>query len=83
MYAQNTKADVSAAVRRELARQQEVSQKRLSASLKQLAQVRKLVAPKAKAANVTVSEAPLAAVNAAKSDAAAATAEFPRIAQVM
>ena len=72
----------SESIRKELLRRQESAQRRYVNAIKQLAQLRKLVSPKTKAAGVKVSEDPLLAANATEPDVAAAAA-FPRIAQVI
>jgi hypothetical protein len=62
------------AVRKELMKRQESAQRRYVDAIKQLAQLRKLVSPKAKAVNVKVTEDPLGATVAAP---------FPRIARII
>jgi hypothetical protein len=71
----------SEAFRKELMKRQESAQRRYVEGIKQLAQVRKLVSPKAGTVNANASEDPLVAVKATESDASAAT--FPRIARVV
>ena len=73
----------SESVRKELLKRQESVQRRYVEAIKQLAQVRKLVSPKARAVNVKVSEDRLLAANAAGSEATAAATGFPRIARVV
>ena len=72
----------SESIRKELLKRQESAQRRYVNAIKQLAQLRKLVSPKARAVSVTASEDPLLAANATEPDVAAA-APFPRIAQVI
>ena len=72
----------SEAIRKELVKRQESAQRRYVEAIKQLAQLRKLVMPKAKTSNVRASEDPLVAAEATEVDATAA-APFPRIAQVI
>ena len=63
-------------------KRQESAQRRYVNAIKQLAQLRKLVSPKASGVNVKTSEDPLLATNPAKSDANTAV-PFPRIARVI
>ena len=72
----------SEAIRKELLKRQGSAQSRYIDAIRQLAQLRKLVSPKASAVNVEASEDALVAINATEPDVAAAAA-FPRIARVI
>ena len=73
----------SESLRKELLKRQESVQRRYVDAIKQLAQLRRLVSPKAGAVSNPASEDPLMAVSKVEPDGAVAATGFPRIAQAI